>query len=196
MFRGEAVRDFREKLRWSRQRLASYLGVSEEEVASWEMGRSQPPNEALGALYRLADSTRAPFEPFRTAAPSQPRLRDPFLDPRLGRVRQLVETGYTDPIGLRKAAGAACLEPKYFSKFFHRKVGRPFSVWLASFRIRKATEMLIETEQPISAIGYAVGFQSLRTFERAFKRFTGCAPAEYRAKRRPLSLTKTSSDET
>lgn len=196
MFRGEAVRDFRHKLGWSRQQLASYLGVSEKEVTSWETGQSQPPNEALGALYRLADSTLIPFDPFRTDSSSLRHPRDPFTDPRLTRVRHLVETRYTDPIHLQQAAGAACLEAKYFSKFFHKKVGRPFSVWLASFRIEKATEMLVESELQVSAIAYAVGFQSLRTFERAFKRITGCAPVEYRTKRRPLSVIKTSGDET
>ena len=82
MFRGEAVRDFRHKLGWSRQQLASYLGVSLKEVTSWETGRSRPPNEALGALYRLADSTLIPFDPFRTDSSSLRHPRDPFTDPR------------------------------------------------------------------------------------------------------------------
>ncbi|RPJ57288.1 MAG: helix-turn-helix domain-containing protein [Acidobacteria bacterium] len=187
MFNGDAIRDLREKLRWSRPELASYLAVPEEEVASWESERSQPTNEQLGALYRLANSNLIPFDPFSRVRPLQTALPDPFVEPRLHRVKTLVETCYTDPIGLREAAAAACLEPKYFSKYFQKRVGRSFSVWLAGFRIEKATELLVKTDQPVSAIGYAVGFQCLRTFERTFKRLTGWCPAKFRSKRRLLS---------
>jgi len=196
MFNGEAVRELRQKLGWSRQEFASYLGLAEEVIASWENGGSQPANEPLGALYRLAHSKRIPFNPFLLDDPSPSRSSDPFQEPRLNKVRMFVESRYSEPIDLSQAASAACLEPKYFSKFFRKKVGRPFSLWLASYRVEKATELLTVSEEPVSAVGYAVGFQSIRTFERAFKRLTGQCPTEYRTKRRPLSSTKTSTDET
>ncbi len=197
MFNGDAVRELRQKLGWTRQELGSYLGVREEEIASWEKGESQPSNEPLGALYRLAHSRLIPFDPLLRASPPDARGPDPFKEePRLSKVKSFVETRYAEPIGLQQAAGAACLEPKYFSKFFRRKVGRPFSAWLARYRIDKAADLLLRTEQPVSSIGYAVGFQSIRTFERAFKRLTGYRPREYRTKRRPLPPNKTTIDET
>lgn len=196
MFNGAAVRELRGQLGWRREELAVFLGVPEAEVASWESGRSQPANEHLGALYRLADSNLISFDPFRPVDPSRSPAPDPFSEPRLSKVKNLVETHFAEPITLREAAGAACLETKYFSKYFRRRVGSPFSTWVASLRVERATELLVKTEQPVSQIGYAVGFQSIRTFERRFKRLTGCCPLEYRTKRRPLSLRKTSSDET
>jgi len=196
MFKGDAVRDLRQALGWSREELGAYLGVPEQGIASWEDGDAQPANEQLGALYRLAAANRLSFEPFRAVGPAVEGSADPFTEPRLSRVRMLVETRYMEPISLAQAARAACLEPKYFSKFFRKKVGYPFSAWLAGFRTEKATELLLKTKQPVTTIGYAVGFQSIRTFERTFKRFTGCCPGEYRMKRRPLPRTKTSGDET
>lgn len=195
MFHQEAVRELRKQLGWSRTELAAYLGVPEKEIAAWESARSEPPNEHLGALYRLADANLVSFDPFTLSEVTR-RASDAFSDPRLRKVRALVETHFADPITLQEAARTACLEPKYFSKYFRKRVGSPFSTWVAAMRVEKATELLVKTEEPVSQIGYEVGFQSIRTFERRFKRLTGCCPLEYRTKRRPVSSRKTTSDET
>ncbi|RPI20397.1 MAG: helix-turn-helix domain-containing protein [Acidobacteria bacterium] len=170
----DKFRELREKLGWNRQQLATHLQLSEEEVAAFEDGRSQPTDEQLAALERLADSS--------LAGPL-----DPFLDLRLHRVKDLVESTYPERISLATAAAAACLERKYFSKFFRRAVGIPFSVWLSEFRIEKAKELLSTRDDPVLDIAFRVGFQSMRTFERRFRRVTGLTPHEFRRKRRRMA---------
>ncbi|HXK58373.1 MAG TPA: helix-turn-helix domain-containing protein [Acidobacteriota bacterium] len=188
MFHGESVRKLREELEWSQQELASYLRLTTKEVAALEHGLAQPTDEQIGALYRLAASKSIPFDPFRGTRQSvSAAVTDPFLDSRLRRVKTLVESLYSEPITLADAATAACLESKYFSKFFRKKVGMPFSTWLTDFRIRKAKELLTTSEKAILDIAYLSGFQSLRTFERQFKRHTEMTPKEFRAKRRAMS---------
>lgn len=104
---------------------------------------------------------------------------------RLRRIKQHVEQYYAEPLSLEKAAGIAGMERKYFSAFFHKKVGVCFRHWLMWIRIRKAIG-LIETENnSITQIAYAHGFTDLRTFERAFKRCTGLTPLEFKKAVRP-----------
>jgi AraC-like DNA-binding protein len=98
----------------------------------------------------------------------------------LQRVREYVERNLGEPIPLRDAARAAGLEEKYFSAFFHRKTGICFRDWLAGRRVERAIEILTEHDDTITCVAASVGFQDLRTFERAFKRHTGLTPRAFK----------------
>ena len=100
--------------------------------------------------------------------------------PPLQRVREYVEQNLSEPISLREAAGAAGLEEKYFSAFFHRKTGVCFRDWLAGRRISRAIEILTQRDDTITNVAASVGFQDLGTFERSFKRLTGLTPREFK----------------
>lgn len=98
----------------------------------------------------------------------------------LQRVREFVDRNLSEPIPLRTAARAAGLEEKYFSAFFHRKTGVCFRDWLAARRVERAIEILKQRDDTITSVAASVGFQDLRTFERAFKRLTGLTPREFK----------------
>ncbi len=103
----------------------------------------------------------------------------------LRKLRLYVESNYHEKITLRTAARIAGLEEKYFSTFFHRKVGMCFTDWLTAVRVAKAVRLLDDGDYPIARIAFDVGFASVRTFERAFKRHTGCTAKEYKSSVRP-----------
>lgn len=100
--------------------------------------------------------------------------------PPLQRVREYVEQNLSEPISLREAAGAAGLEEKYFSAFFHRKTGVCFRDWLAGRRVDRAIEILTRRDDTITNVAASVGFQDLGTFERSFKRLTGLTPRAFK----------------
>jgi AraC-like DNA-binding protein len=103
------------------------------------------------------------------------------LYPRLARVRQYIEENYQDPnVGLAEVACVAALEKTYFCRFFHQKVGIPFTCWLARERVNYALRDLMSKEQSIADLAYAVGFADVRTFQRSFKKFAGTTPAACR----------------
>lgn len=108
---------------------------------------------------------------------------DPFAyDPRLRKLKEYVEGHLDEPISLEDAARIACLEPKYFSVLFKQSVGIGFSEWLHRTRIREAQELLQENNDLIIDIALAVGYGNVRTFERAFRRYTGTSPTAFRRK--------------
>jgi AraC-like DNA-binding protein len=104
---------------------------------------------------------------------------------RLSPVLQFVTANVTTPISLGAAAKLAGLERKYFSAFFHSKVGATFSEWLRIVRVDRATELLRAHDETIIRVAFASGFRDVRTFERAFKRYVGVSPRAYRASVRP-----------
>ncbi|MBT8450382.1 MAG: AraC family transcriptional regulator [Deltaproteobacteria bacterium] len=52
---------------------------------------------------------------------------------------------------------------------------------VAKARQARASELLGSTSAPLDAIAFELGFSSVGAFCRAFKRWTGCSPARYRA---------------
>ncbi len=104
---------------------------------------------------------------------------------RLTPVLQFVSAHITKPISLDTAAKVAGLERKYFSAFFHSKVGATFTEWVRILRVSRAMELMRVHDYSIVRIAFAAGFQDVRTFERAFKRYVGVSPKAYRASVRP-----------
>jgi len=104
---------------------------------------------------------------------------------RLSAVLQVVTANVATPISLGAAAKLAGLERKYFSAFFRSKVGATFTEWIRALRVCRAMELMRDHDDSITRIAFAAGFQDVRTFERAFKRYLGVSPKVYRASVRP-----------
>jgi transcriptional regulator GlxA family with amidase domain len=98
--------------------------------------------------------------------------------PRFRRVRAYVEQHLGEKITLSHVARVACVERKYFSTIFRRRVGVPFHRWLRSLRIKRALELISQSEFGVYELAHLVGFQEVRTFERAFKDMTNMTPLE------------------
>jgi AraC-like DNA-binding protein len=105
--------------------------------------------------------------------------------PQLGRLAAFCKEHYHEDISLQQAANIVGLERTYFCNFFHQKVGVCFHCWLALLRIDDAKGRIRADNRSISSIAYAVGFNSLVTFERTFKRCTGITASQYKNQVRP-----------
>jgi AraC-like DNA-binding protein len=62
----------------------------------------------------------------------------------------------------------------------NQKLGMGFNDYVNSIRISNACRLLIESTSPISEISEEVGFNTVRTFNRAFVKHVGTSPREYR----------------
>jgi transcriptional regulator GlxA family with amidase domain len=98
--------------------------------------------------------------------------------PRLAKIKQHVDEHFDEPFSLTDAAKLVALEKTYFSRLFREKVGVSFHDWLSRERIRRALLMLMGHDYSIADLAFAVGFKDVRTFQRAFKKFTAVTPQE------------------
>jgi len=105
---------------------------------------------------------------------------------KLRRLADFCSENYCEAIGLQQAANIANLERTYFSTYFRQKVGVCFNCWLATVRIEHAKEHLKDGDCTISTIAGKVGFGTLSTFERTFKRCTNMTASQYRKQARPF----------
>ena len=104
---------------------------------------------------------------------------------RLRRVRRYVKEHISERIRLSDAAGAAGLERRYFSTYFHRRTGIKFREWLAILRVARAIELIRDRSLSLEQVRAACGFGDRRTFQRTFKRWVGLTPSTFRKQSRP-----------
>jgi transcriptional regulator GlxA family with amidase domain len=104
---------------------------------------------------------------------------------RLTPVLRFVNAQVAKPISLDDGARLAGLERKYFSAFFHSKVGTTFTEWIRILRVKRSMELMRAHDESICRTAFAAGFRDVRTFERAFKRYVGVSPRAYRSLVRP-----------
>jgi AraC-like DNA-binding protein len=101
-------------------------------------------------------------------------------DPVVGRALVELHRKPADAWTLEALAGEAGVSRSRLAESFTRFVGQPPMQYLARWRLQLAARMLAEGPAKVAAVAREVGYQSEASFSRAFKRFAGVSPAEWR----------------
>ena len=128
----------------------------------------------LAVLDGLADADARPLSGEAFAR------RPPVVDARLADVLRYVERNLTGGVSASAAAGVACLTPAAFSRFFRRATGRTFVAHVHDARVALACRRLLETDDAVTAVALASGFDNLSNFNRVFRRLRGRSPRDFR----------------
>jgi AraC-like DNA-binding protein/ligand-binding sensor protein len=100
----------------------------------------------------------------------------------IARARKIIDLQSQEGVSLGQVAKLVNVSANYFSELFRKTTGIRFVDYVARVRIEKAKTMLLDSRARIGEVAYDVGFKSLSQFNRAFKKFAGEAPSEYRAR--------------
>jgi AraC-like DNA-binding protein/ligand-binding sensor protein len=98
----------------------------------------------------------------------------------LRKAERYIWENYTRKISLQEIAEASGLSAPYFSTIFKDEMGENLSSYLNRLRVEKASRMLLETDQTLSEIAGACGFEDQSWFSKIFKSYTGMSPGRYR----------------
>lgn len=82
-------------------------------------------------------------------------------------------------LSLESVAGYVGLSPFYFHKYFKSVKGVTLHRYVEEKRIKKASELLVETDGTLTEIAYECGFSSQAYFSYIFKKRTGFTPRDY-----------------
>lgn len=99
---------------------------------------------------------------------------------RLKKVHEYVIANFQRPIHIQDVADMANMTNHAFCRYFKRSTKKTFMTFLSELRVCHARKLLIETENSISEICYASGFDNLSNFNRKFKAITRLTPKEFR----------------
>ena len=92
------------------------------------------------------------------------------------------DKNYSENLSLSFLQEKLHLNKYYISHLFSEKLGLRFNDYINSLRISEACRYLVHTDHSITEISEIVGFNTLRTFNRAFMKQLGISPSEYRKK--------------
>lgn len=80
-----------------------------------------------------------------------------------------------------KAVEEICgLSYKYAGTLFKETMGQTIREYQRTLRIRRAKQLLQETDRPVNEIAQTVGFSDVFYFSKVFHTQQGCSPSEYR----------------
>jgi transcriptional regulator of acetoin/glycerol metabolism/AraC-like DNA-binding protein len=102
----------------------------------------------------------------------------------LRRVTEYIDSHLCEDVALETLAAHAGLSTYHFARAFKQSVGMPPHRYLLQQRIKKAAELLKQTEQPLTAIAQSLGFADQSHFSRSFHWLVGLAPSEFRRSHR------------
>ena len=117
-------------------------------------------------------------------APSDPKGVSLYTDKQFGRVCAIIKDHFADPdLRARDVATEAGISLRYLQKLFTQR-GATCSGFIDSLRLDHAARLLrrralASTDQPISEIAYACGFNDYSYFSQKFRRRFGYAPSAH-----------------
>jgi AraC-like DNA-binding protein/quercetin dioxygenase-like cupin family protein len=99
---------------------------------------------------------------------------------RLQPLFDYLERSFDSPIFVNQAARLCAMSKSHFMYFFKRATGQSFRSYLNHFRIAKAQDLLVSTDEPISSISQEVAFCNQSYFGMMFRKLVGSTPLAYR----------------
>ncbi|WNS45963.1 response regulator [Paenibacillus sp. MMS20-IR301] len=97
---------------------------------------------------------------------------------------RFIHENYHKPLDLAMVSNHVSLNYAYFSNQFKKNIGKGFAEYLRDVRLDKARRLLAETDHKIVDITAMVGYESYKSFTRAFREVMDMQPTEYRQQMR------------
>lgn len=93
-----------------------------------------------------------------------------------------ISRNYSEPLKLETIAPLFGYNSSYLGKLFTQRTGISFNTYLDQLRVRKATELLDQTDMKVYEIAARVGYKNVDYFHQKFRKIMDISPAEYRKK--------------
>jgi AraC-like DNA-binding protein len=110
-----------------------------------------------------------------------------YLYRRIVQAKLFIDNNYAEDIDLDNIADEAYFSKFHFIRLFKKIYGKTPHQYLIVVRIEKAMQLL-RTNQPVSDVCYAVGFESLSSFSGLFKRVVGVTPSAFLTQQQQIKI--------
>lgn len=142
-------------------------------------GCAKAPEEIPFVARRLRQELDRACESSREAQPSVRRE----LSSQSGKVRfvcEYIASHYQEDLSLESLSKITYVHPDYLSRIFKKETGMNLNRYIKTFRLNRACQLLESSQQKITAISRAVGYQNCAYFIRSFTEMFGQSPERYR----------------
>lgn len=107
-------------------------------------------------------------------------------DPRLQQVLALVDSSSDQPLVQAEVAAQLKMVPAVFCRWFKQQMGRTFQRYVNEVRVAQVCARLADSQETITEVAFACGFNNLANFNRRFLEITGLTPRAFRAETRGI----------
>jgi AraC family transcriptional regulator of arabinose operon len=113
-----------------------------------------------------------------------PRSGPANVDKRILQAKDYITRNFNKSFSVNSLASEVGLSVARLSSLFKKHTGTTIVRWRDEHRMTRASQLLTQTDQPVSRIADMVGYNDALYFSRCFNQHTGCSPMEYRNKKR------------
>lgn len=109
-------------------------------------------------------------------------------DRHVAKMQQYIDTHFDEKLTIEELADRFFLSRPYVRNLFMRNLGLSPKQYLQRVRMKKAGELLLQTDYEIRLIASSVGYSDQLAFSKVFKQYYGCAPTQFRSSDRKTVL--------
>ena len=106
------------------------------------------------------------------------------MERRIREMLQFISSNYHENIGVEDIADFAGVSKRECFRCFKRQLNSSPNIYLLQFRMNRAAEMILMTDQKMNEIATMCGFSSATYFSTKFKEIYGMSPKAYREENR------------
>jgi AraC-like DNA-binding protein len=103
------------------------------------------------------------------------------------RLKAHIEANLEKQLSVRELAAIVRLGPSHFQRAFRRSFGVSPHAYVVARRVKRAQEMMLQSDAPLSQIALDVGFSDQAHLTTRFHRSVGVTPAVWRRERREIA---------
>ena len=103
---------------------------------------------------------------------------------RIKRMLQFIHDHLEEELNTAAIAASTSISESECLRCFRNTIGTTPIQYLRQYRIRKAVQLLRNTQMAVADICAQCGFQNVSYFTKTFREMMGCAPGEFRRKQR------------
>lgn len=104
----------------------------------------------------------------------------------VAKIQQYIDTHFEDKLIIEELADRFFLSRPYVRNLFMWHLGLSPKQYLQEVRMKKAGELLLQTDYEIRLIASSVGYSDQLAFSKVFKQYYGCAPTQFRSRNRKM----------
>lgn len=176
--------------------IESLCELSEPTLTSVNPNHYRLGYEAAGLLDQLMNGASAPNSPL-CVPPGHVEIREStdiyaVHDETLRAVLQFMRENYQDPLlSVQDIVKASGKSRRHLYSIFEHDWQRPIADTLAELRVQEAKRLLATTHLKLHAVAVQSGFSSESKMSRAFSKYVGITPGNFRSENSPaLGLAK------
>lgn len=95
-------------------------------------------------------------------------------------IEKEIAENYQEDISLKTLSEKYYINSAYLGQIFKKQFGQGFKEYLNTYRLERASEFLLRTNEKVYAIAKMAGYHNLDYFINRFVAYRGCTPTQYR----------------